>query len=235
MSQNPFDAPKVPLQGPSFPAATGRIDVGAALSGGWQLTKENFFTWLGVYFVGILLVVLSAALFIVPVFVVGPAIAYGFVYYHLECYEGRGEFKNLFEGFNRLGPAVGGFLALILVYVLIGLPGQALQAVGQQTENPLISLVGVALGLVVGIVGLRWYFAPYFIVDQGFGGFEAIKASWRATQGSWLNLFLFALAATLLIFVGVLLLIVGAIPASATMSFGIVVAYRQLVGETASA
>jgi uncharacterized membrane protein len=85
----------------------------------------------------------------------------------------RVEFGGLFSGASRFLPMLGAiFLVLIPVYfgfLLLIVPG-----------------VILALGL---------YMTTMFVVDQNMGPIDAMKASWAATDGHKMHLFLFGLVA----------------------------------------
>lgn len=230
MTADPFQTPQAPVGGPQAPGEYGAIDIGRAYATGWELTKRSFLPWLGVSLIVGLLIVLSSALFLIPVLVVGPAMMWGFMHYHLEVYEGRGEVRDAFSGFQEIGPALSGFLLFILCSVLISLPAQAISLIGIQMESAILQLVSTLLSLVVTLVTLRWAFAPLFIVEHRMNGLDAIRASWRATQGQWLTVFLFYLAAGAILILGTICLLVGIFPASAVVYFAFVAVYRQMVG-----
>lgn len=230
MTIDPFRPPETPRESLHPSGALGRIDIGAAISNGWALTRQSFVTWLRVAILGFLMVGLATALFVVPVLVVGPLVLFGLVRFHLEAFEGRGEVKDLFSGFSEVGTALAGFLVLGLVSALVSLPGQSLSVAGEALESPILSLASIPVSLAVSLITLRWAFAPFFIVDQRMGGLDAIRASWRVTQGQFLNLLLLAIASAALAFLGALALLIGIFPAAAVIYFAYTTAYRQLVG-----
>ena len=237
MTADPFQPPKAPVgPGPSG-HEIGRIDIRSAFQTGWELTKRAFFPWLGVTIVAGLLVMLSAMLLFIPVLIVGPAIIWGVMHYHLEVYEGRGEFGDVFSGFRELGPALSGFLLLFLCSFAISLPGQALSFVGAQSDSLVLvlitNLLSLAASIAVMLISLRWSFASWFIVEHRMNGVDAIRASWRATRGQWVTLFLLGLASCGVILIGMICLGIGVFPATAIVYFAFTAAYRQLVGPRA--
>lgn len=231
MTADPFQTPRAP-QGPGklTPDQAGRIDLGRAFSEGWELMKRNLGVWLGVSLVYALLLVGSVALFLIPAIVVGPALLWGYSRYQLSAYEGRGAFGDLWDGFSHLGRALAGYIPLFLASFLLSLVPQGISIAGAEMEAPVVSLVGSLLSLVVSLVTLRWMFAGLYIVEHGMNGIDAIRASWTATRGQWLTLFLFGLLAAAVSILGVLALIVGIIPAAAVITFTYVSMYRQLTG-----
>lgn len=123
---------------------------------------------------------------------VGIPLGYGLFYVYLQAVREEGpELADLFEGFRRYGAALSaGILQLV------------------------ITVVGFLLLIVPGIVAaIRLSFVPFLVTDEGLGGLDAIKESWRRTQGhGWRLLGLVLLAIPIVLF-GLVLLIVGAIPA----------------------
>jgi uncharacterized membrane protein len=83
------------------------------------------------------------------------------------------EFGALFGGANRFLPMLGAyFLVMIATYF------------------------GMLLLIVPGVIlGLGLYMSTMFVVDQNMGPIEAMKASWSASMGHKMHLFLFGLVA----------------------------------------
>jgi membrane-anchored glycerophosphoryl diester phosphodiesterase (GDPDase) len=78
-----------------------------------------------------------------------------------------------------------------------------------------IIAIGFILLIVPGIVlAVRLAFVPFLVVDEGRGPVEALTESWNRTNGySWTILGAAALA-VVIILVGLVLLVVGSIPAT---------------------
>lgn len=75
-----------------------------------------------------------------------------------------------------------------------------------------LTFVGLILLVIPGIyVGLRLSFVQYAIMDKGLGFFDALKYSWKITNGQVWNLFLFHLYFCLYNILGLLCLIIGAV------------------------
>ena len=227
---NPYQPPEATLSHETLIEGTGRIDLGEALTNAWNATWANFPLWLGIGFVGWVGSVI-AVLTIIGILAVLPVLLWGFAYAALRMYDGKGEFGDLFAGFQRYGDAVLGPLVLVvLVFVLtITFSFLPLLLIGT-TDQLTATFVQWGVQLVFTAFLLRFYFALFLIVDRGLGPFEALAESWNRTEGQWLMLVLMYLVGTMISVIGVLLLGVGVIPATAISGFMWTAAYRQIFG-----
>lgn len=221
----------VTRSGPPERIATepGTLDVGRAISEGWQAMLDEFPLWLGVFFVGAALTIVSVftvigILLLVPVFV------WGFVYATLAMFDGRGEFGQIFSGFHEYGRALVSMLGILIGSILISLPGQAASFAGQFSGEPALAGLGSLLSLAWSLATLPLSFAMYFVVDQRMGVVDAYRAAWNCTRAQWGKLVLLVLANMAIGILGVLALVIGIIPASAVIVFMWASAYRQLSG-----
>lgn len=115
----------------------------------------------------------------------------------------------LLEGFPYL-------LALLVAAILVGVA----------------TLVGFVLLVIPGIyVALRLGFVPLLVVDRGLDGLEAVKVCWSGMGGNILGLFLLALASMVIAFGGLLLLVVGIIPAGVWIMSSFAAYYRAVFDE----
>jgi uncharacterized membrane protein len=97
----------------------------------------------------------------------------------------------------------------------------------------IIVFFGFLLLVVPGIiaaVGLG--FAPYLVIDRAKGPIEALKESWRITQGHKWQLFLFGLALIGLNILGLLALVVGLLVSVPVTWLAVTHAYRTLQSQT---
>lgn len=121
---------------------------------------------------------------------------------------GQPTFGDLFSGGNRMLPLLAAqFLQLLIFAVTIWF-----------LIVPAV-LIGIGLSLT-----------SYFIADAGLGPIEAMKASWNATKGSWLNIFLFFLLSILIGLLGVLACCVGVFASTAVISLAQAMIYVRLSG-----
>jgi len=93
----------------------------------------------------------------------------------------------------------------------------------------LIVLGGLILLIIPGIIfAMKLMFVPYFIIDKNLGAVDAIKASWKATKGNLMELFLLGALCMLVVIVGALALLIGLVWAIPTTIIASAYAYRKL-------
>jgi uncharacterized membrane protein len=126
-------------------------------------------------------------------FVVAVPLTYGSFYAYLKAVREEGpEVGDLFVPYQRA------FFASVLTNLLL------LVCIG----------VGMVLFIIPGIIaGVRLSFAPLLVVDEGYGPMDAIGESWRRTRGYFWTIFGAGLLSIPIMLVGLLLLVVGLIPA----------------------
>jgi uncharacterized membrane protein len=79
----------------------------------------------------------------------------------------------------------------------------------------LLTVLGLLLLVLPGIyIAVRLAFVSFLVVDEGLSPVEAVKESWRRTEGRFWTLFGGAMLGLFVVWVGVILLIVGMIPAA---------------------
>jgi uncharacterized membrane protein len=209
--------------------APGRIDVGRAVSEGWRAMLESFPLWLGVALLGLLLMLVSAVT-VIGIFLLVPVLAWGSLAVLLAMFDGRGELRQLFSGFSDYPATLLTMWGVFLLGIAIALPGQAAAWAGEHSGNSSLQALGALLNLAWNLAMLPLSFAVYFAVDRRMGALEAFRASWDYTRGQWLNILLLVLAGIAIGLLGLLVLIIGIIPASAVIAFMWISAYRQLAG-----
>jgi uncharacterized membrane protein len=93
----------------------------------------------------------------------------------------------------------------------------------------MIVTVGLIFFIVPGIIlGIRFQFYSYLIIDRNMGPLQALKKSGEITSGNKWNLFLFALCMGLLNILGVLLLVVGLLVTIPITMIATAYVYRKL-------
>jgi hypothetical protein len=93
----------------------------------------------------------------------------------------------------------------------------------------LIIIVGFLLLVVPGVIaGLGLMFVNFLVIDRGLGPTDAIKESWRLTQGYKWPLFLFSLALLLLNLAGLVALIIGVLVTAPVSWIALAHAYRVI-------
>jgi len=97
----------------------------------------------------------------------------------------------------------------------------------------LAASVGLALLVVPGIIVMVVFgYYPFFIIDQGLGPVDALKASAALTEGVRLKLFGFGLVVILLYLLGALLVGLGLFVAAPVVLVSVAHVYRQLLSQT---
>lgn len=125
-------------------------------------------------------------------FLIGAPLNYGNAFVELRV--SRDEtpvLSDLFEGFRHYAAVLGSAFLTGLAVV-----------------------IGLVFLIIPGIwIGLRLSTTPFMVVDRGLGAVDAIKASWSLTRGHALRILGFFLLAIPVMFLGLLALVVGVIPA----------------------
>lgn len=210
------------------------FQIGDALGGGWQGFKNNIATWIISLIVMIVILVVVGAVFwaatgavaksqvaaIVMMIVsqlvqsvVGVFLAMGLITIALKS--ARGESASVGDLFANGGKIIKGFLVQLVSTVLIA--------------------IGTVLLIVPGvIIAIGLMFSLFYIVDKDMGVFEALGASWNATKGSRLTLFLFLLLAILLAIVGSIPLGLGLFVVGPVVYGAMAYIYLKIGGETAA-
>lgn len=228
--QNPFETPNAAPQEAAPLQATGTFDIGVCLSEGWEAAKNNLGLLIGVTFVGMICMFLSY-ITILGIFLLVPIFMWGWARVFLNAYDGHAEFGDLFSGFQQYGKALGSTLLLMLVYIALGIPSQVLNITGAAIDEPMLSVAGQLVGLVITFgVTVRLYFAILFIVDQDMGAIEAVKASWEATSEQKLMTVVLTIVSGIIGLAGMLALIIGMFVTMQIAYMMYVSAYRQMVG-----
>lgn len=186
------------------PALAISPTVGGVYSYAWNILKADFWSLLLIGFVAWLLIFLVTNIlqrvgsvggflsFLFNVLVAGP-ISYGAAYAWLRAVRGeRPEVDNLFEPFR----------------------GYWVKAVLANLLHEVILIVGFILLIIPGIfLSVRLAFIPFLVVDEGLGPLEALTESFNRTAGYGWTILGAGVLAFLIVIVGLILLLVGSIPA----------------------
>lgn len=231
MTDDPYAAPHANIEAASasggLSGGTGSFDVGQATSDAWRTTIQNLPAMIGVYVIGTILMYVGLIAFVF----VTPVLLFGFTKYYINAYDGEGEFGDLFVGFSNYGTVLGQMLGFFLLMIVIFVGAASVQYVGIFTGNESLTLIGGLISMIFHlIVGVRLYWSVMFVVDQGMGPVDAIKASWNATSGNWFRLVLLMLVAFAVVLAGILALGVGILVAAPMTQVMLTASYRQCVG-----
>ena len=78
-----------------------------------------------------------------------------------------------------------------------------------------IVVIGFLMLIIPGIIfAIKLVFVPYLVMDKNLDPVEAVKESWRMTKGYGWTIFGMGFVSIFIIFGGILLLILGVIPAA---------------------
>jgi uncharacterized membrane protein len=103
---------------------------------------------------------------------------------------------------------------------------------GAQFLAAIIIFVGLLLLIVPGfIAALGLLFVPYAVIDRGAGPINALKESWRITNGNKWQLFLFGLVLIGLNLLGLLALVIGVLVTAPITWLAVTHAYRILASQ----
>lgn len=112
--------------------------------------------------------------------------------------------------------------------------GRFLAFLGLQFLKTLAIGFGVLFFIVPGIIlALGLSMSSYYVIDQGMGPIDAMKASWETTTGHKGNIFVFVLLSGLIGIVGMLACCLGYFPAVAVAQLAEAVIYLRLSGTAA--
>jgi len=105
--------------------------------------------------------------------------------------------------------------------------------VGASILYGLIMMAGFILLIFPGIIwAVKFSLSFYFVIDEGLGPIEALKASSRTTMGVKWDLFGFGILCGLINLLGLLCLIVGIFATYPTVIVASALVYRQLLAQT---
>lgn len=107
------------------------------------------------------------------------------------------------------------------------------RVIGTGILYALIILAGFILFIIPGIIwAVKFSLCYYFVIDKGLGPIEALKASSRTTMGIKWQLFGFGIVCGLINLLGLLCLIVGIFATYPTVLVASALVYRQLLTQT---
>lgn len=196
---------------------------GEAVRLGWKTMKENIGFFIGIFLAGIVAagipigisVALSgrsaalSVLFMIVYYVVLLVLSVGYTKIFIRFARGdKPEFADLFNSWDRVLPYLG-------VSILYGL----------------IVLGGTILLVFPGIIWtLKFYFAPYLVIDKGMGPVEALRTSAEMTNGVKWDLFGFMAVAGVVVMIGYFALLIGLFASIPVAAVAIAFVYVKLSG-----
>jgi len=186
--------------------------IGDCYAHGWKMIWKNF---LELFLIGIIAVLFglpingltllagedflynNVTLFILPVLVYGllvlAPLGWGVYYAFLKAV--RGEKVEIKDMFAFTGNYINVILAYILMSFIIG--------------------IGLFILIIPGIIfACKLAFVPFLVIDKKMEAVEALKTSWRMTEGYAMNIFLIGVLAIFITIGGLIVFIVGVIIAA---------------------
>ena len=198
-----------------------RLDIGEAVSYGWNSMKENvgFFVlvflifWVveGVFY-GIGTAFIKYPAITIVLYVIGWLLA---IFIQMSVVnitlrlnkKGEPDFKDIYSA----GPYFGKFILAAILYGLL-------------------VLAGLILCVIPGIYwAIKYHFFGYFIIDQNMDPLDALKRSGEITKGSMWNLLLLFIIFIGITFVGAILCGIGLLFSTPIVVMATVFAYRRLL------
>jgi len=120
------------------------------------------------------------------------------------------DLKDIAAGFSSKGQYVEIILTNVMIMIML--------------------IVGFICLVIPGIfIACRVVLAPYLVMDKGLAPKQAISASWELTRDFWFQALLLGLVSGLMFVVGMVLLLVGMIPAFAWIKAMFASFYQQII------
>lgn len=167
--------------------------------------------------------------------VVGP-LTFGLSYTFLVAVRGSSpDVGDLFAPFQRsYVSAVVASVLLPIVLVIAALPMAGALAIAFLGDAPSPILVaGAALLVCLPVfAAVRLSFVPYLLVEEGLGPVEALGESWARTQPVQLQIFGIELLSGPLLLLGLLLFVVGVVPAMILAGLALATLYDDVSSGT---
>ncbi len=121
----------------------------------------------------------------------------------------------MFNGFNNYkGAVLAGFLLSLVVIVIDGiLLLYSWYFLDRATAVTAVfyALISCASLLIIMIFYCKMAFVPFLVMDKKLGGLQALKESWRLTEGHFWKVFLIGLLAIPIIIAGFICFFFGVI------------------------
>jgi uncharacterized membrane protein len=215
----------------------------ACLKAGWNLIKNQYWIFVGMSLVGVL---------------IGSIVPFGILLGPMMCgiylslfQRRRGEavdFGNLFRGFDYFGESIIATLLHFVPIILLMVPFYIIFYIAlllmmrdtRQGSQPdpttsivffgLFGILGLIMVVFVLVISVLFTFAYPLIVERRLSGLEAVKLSVRAARANFVGVLLLLLLNGLVGLVGLLLCYVGLFLALPVAFAAISMAYEQVFG-----
>jgi hypothetical protein len=212
------------------------------LKEGYALIKDQYWLFLGIAVVGLLI---GGA---VPVVLIGPMMCGIHLCLLQRMRGGQVEFADLFKGFDYFMPSliasliqfVPIIILIIPVYIVMIILFMMMGATQQRGGDPAMALgmmvvmfCIVLVAMVIAVLIQAFFIFMYpLIVDKKLSGLDAVKTSINAAKANMGGVIGLTLLNTVLTFVGVLCCYVGAFAVMPVSMASYAVAYRKVFPET---
>jgi hypothetical protein len=234
-----------PVAATASVAWDGTIDIGDALSRGWQLLTTNFWLLVGGSVITFLLLGVGGAMpfigGIIGIVVDGPLMGGLYLLFLKRQRNQPAEVGTVFDGFRTaFGQLI---LAHLIPGLLIGLcivPGAIVLGISFAMMHSIgkAAMAGVVIGgllLLVGLpvaiyLGVGWVFTVPLVADKRLGFSEAMKLSRSIVNKRWWSFFGLFFVCGLLAVVGLLGCVVGVFVTSALALAAVVTVYEDIFG-----
>ncbi|HEX8288088.1 MAG TPA: hypothetical protein VF556_08835 [Pyrinomonadaceae bacterium] len=232
---------------PNIEFNSSAVNAGDCISDGWSLIQPNYWLFLGMSFLGL---IIGGCIPCVSIFLAGPVMV-GIFYTLFTQMRGQPvEFGMMFKGFERFVPAMvvgiisslpeiaGEGLRITARFADFGnrVSGNQSEFVAQSLPNFALSggiiILIVCFAIVAFIISIAWkitfIFALPLIADRNLEIGDALKLSARAGWANWSGLLVLFIFQFLVALVGVLLLCVGVFFVIPIIQASTATAYRQV-------
>lgn len=228
-----------------YPFRTGVIKPVECLKEGWALIKDQYWLFLGIAVVGILI---GGA---VPIILIGPMMVGLYMCYFRKMRGEPVEFGVLFKGFDHFAQSLIAALIQMIPMVIVMVPAYIIMVAVMIASMPrggrmspddssafvitLIACYAVFMVIIIAvsvITSIFFMFAFPLIADRGLSGIDAIKLSIKAGKANAGGILGLVLLNFLLGFVGALACYVGAFLIMPIGFAASAVAYRRVFPET---
>jgi uncharacterized membrane protein len=238
------------MMNPSY--NSGAIDATGCIGNSWELVKRNIGLYIGVNFVGVLMILIVSCIPFAGLFLTAPIMG-GLVYIALRDMNNEPiDFGMLFKGFER-------FVPLMVVGLIQGIPGAIftifrftfdIASIFTRMGSPparrgdffqAADLSGVMAGLsaffiliTLGFIifsifwGIIFFFAVPLVVDRNLGPIEAIKLSASAAMSNLGGLIVLIILGVLINLLGMMVLCFGLLVSIPVTWVANTIAYRMV-------
>ena len=225
-----------------IPFKRGVVQPTLCLKIGWSLIKDQYWVFVGMSTVGLLL-----GSFVPFGILLGPLMC-GIYLSLFQCRRGRKvEFGNLFKGFDYFGESVIATLFHYIPMVIIIIPFYIfsygglfviMASAGGNQPDPakffgffvLLMILGLVMALLLIVISVLFVFTYPLIVERKLSGIDAVKLSVRAGLANFWQLLGLLFLNGLLGFGGLLLCYVGMFLILPVTFGAIATAYEQVFG-----